>query len=230
LQATVAPVFDLEVAAVPYEDIVVVLLQCVDGVCGSSRQQQQHQQQRQLRLFAITCLATMLLQECEDMCSAFAPMTLDTASVICTRIGKLRGQLMRGESDGGVALDVGVCLRSVAAAAVLTVTNARHAVDFVTTTASGSAAATAAANTPLMYSAKHLSSLSCAAALAADSDLFADNNGIWSFLAPDLPQPLTPASAKQFLGYRKDIRCVQPFSNRCNQQVAAFNQRQVAGH
>ena len=213
LQSVVAPLFDLEAVVVSYEEIVDVFMQCVDCVCGCNHRQQQQQQQQQqqpqqqapLRCFVVNCMAALLLQECEDMCAANAPLTLETASVICTRIGQLRGRLMRGENDGGAALDVSVCLRSVAVAAVLTVTNARHAADFVAATASASADAT---KTPLKCSAKRLSSLSCTAALADDHDLFADDvDGVSGLLSPPLPLPLTPACAKQFLSFRKDIRC-----------------------
>ena len=186
-----------------YEDIVDVFVQCVDCVCGCQQQQQQ-QQLGQLRAFVVNCMAALLLQECEDMCTASAPLTLETAGVICTRISLLRGRLMQGEREGGAGLDVSVCLRSVAVASVLTVTAARHAKDFVAESASATPASSAM--TPLKYGAKCISSVSCAAALGTEHELFADDEGVAALLCPPLPPPLTSTCARQFLSCRKDVR------------------------
>ncbi len=98
LQAAVAPIFNLEpLAVVSYEDIVDVFLGCVDTVCGSVLTQLQGI----LRPAAVASMAALLLQECEDMCAASAPLTIETASALCTRIGLLRGRLLLGQREGG---------------------------------------------------------------------------------------------------------------------------------
>jgi hypothetical protein len=58
----------------------------------------------------------------------------------------------------------------------------------------------------LKYGAKYISSVSCAAALRTDHELFAGNDGIAAFLCPPLPPSLTPSCAKQLLSCRKDIK------------------------
>ncbi len=98
LQAAVAPIFNLEpLAIVPYEEIVDVFLGCVESVCGGVLTQAQSL----LRPAAVASMAALLLQECEDMCAASAPLTMETASVLCTRIGLLRGRLLLGQREGG---------------------------------------------------------------------------------------------------------------------------------
>ncbi len=138
------------------------------------------------------------------MCTASAPLTLESAGVICTRISLLRGRLLQGEREGGVGLDVSVCLRSVAVASVLTVMTARHAKDFVAESASAPPASSAV--TPLKYGAKYMSSVSGAAALGTEHELFANDEGVAALLCPPLPPPLTPTCARQFLSCRKDLR------------------------
>lgn len=223
LQAAVAPVFNLESsAAVAYDDIVEVFLSCSGTVCRSVLQQHH----TLFRTVAIKCLAVFLLQECEDMCAASAPLTIETAGIVCGRIGLLRGRLMMGEREGGechnllryfglffvlilctcTGLDVSVCLRSAAVGSVLTVTHAKHAKDFVV-----SAAAThssAAAMTPIKQLSKTLSSSSHAA--AEQSTFLNDQDTVMSFVETPLPPPLSAARAKELLAYRKDLRCSFP--------------------
>jgi hypothetical protein len=80
-----------------YEDIVDAFLQCVDCVCGAHFVAQQ----KLLRPVVVKCLAGLLMQECEDMYAACAPLTLETAVTLCSRMALLRGRLMLEEQEGG---------------------------------------------------------------------------------------------------------------------------------
>lgn len=220
LQAATAPVFNLEsTAAVAYDDIVDVFVSCLASVCRSLLQQHR----ALFRTVAVKCLAAFLLQECEDMCAASAPLTIETASIICSRVGLLRGRLMMGEREGGeyhkllqyfamlfvlipctcTGLDVSVCLRSAAVGSVLTVTHAKHAKDFVLSTPASHSSA--AAMTPIKHFSKVLSSTPH---VAAEQGAFSnDQDAVMCFLETPLPPPLSAARAKELLAYRKDLRC-----------------------
>ena len=200
LQAAAAPIFNMDSdAPVLYGDIVDVLQQCVGCLCANHPQQHGH-----LRIFVVNCLAALLLRECEDMCAASAPLTLETAAALCTRIGLLRGRLMQSEGEGGVGLDVSVCLRSVAVAAVLTVAHAKHAKDFV---AGSLPSSSAGSLTPIKHRPRDTPSVSNSAAEESTNSFFTGETSSTSLLNPPLPPPLTTACAKQLLAYRKDLRC-----------------------
>ncbi len=200
LQAAAAPMFNMDSnAPVSYSDIVEVFNQCVSSVCSSHPQQHRH-----LRCFVVNSIADLLLRECEDMCAACAPFTLETAAALCTRIGFLRGRLMQREDEGGVGLDVSVCLRSVAVASVLTVSHAKHAKDFV---AASLPLSCAGSLTPIKHRSKEKPAVSCSEAEGSTTVFFTDETSSTSLLNPPLPSALTPACAKQLLGYRKDLRC-----------------------
>ena len=98
-------------------------------------------------------------------------------------------------------MDVSVCLRSVAVGAILTVSNAKHAKDFVALPSTASAAkASSATLTPVKYCSLPESSPTGAAAQAHEADAIA------CFLCPPPPPALTAARARELLSFRKDFR------------------------
>ena len=114
---------------------------------------------------------------------------------------------MQSEGEGGVGLDVSVCLRSVAVAAVLTVAHAKHAKDFV---AGSLPSSSAGSLTPIKHRPRETPAVSSSAAEESTNSYFTDGTSSFSLLNPPLPSPLTAACAKQLLAYRKDLRYLNP--------------------